>query len=694
MKMKNSRFYIFLLVLMALLSGCLRHDSYAASKQEVLSLAQQVLSDPMLPEAYHTATISGKSSHTASKEENWESYSIIVKGRSESHSRISLFERDPNTYDFSLFLMGSDNDFSNQSVPVWNDMVPKWDAFVEHYWPGMHRVSDWKNEIWRRSGSGTFTIQYTLTKSNLVLFKVSLRIRLSDGKISGIDTSDVRFLFKKTDITPPPATEQIISSVRNILKDNLYPTPSDLTNAEMSINNIERWAIPVPDIGTQILDSGNLKAIDAKGMAYIIVFDYLESKQSATIRNIESQEEIDNFRQKPLTQIDDKEPSWSADGKHLYFVTSRRANDQPWWTPVAFQYAMAVNQVGTDSLQYISPVKTKHGDYGLYQFPQISPDGHYLAAGLGNDEAYLFLLDLTKGQLHIPERDSAFLVRQQKKLELPDTFLRMTQSMFRDDGNKYPWIFEGFQWLANGDFLYLGWLNGGGEQIFLARKTSSEPGQVWDVWPIYQKQGDETLLCLLPDEKVLSWAHQEPEWKKAKDDKSASVKPYPWQFVVADFDVSKPSVSNLIEIDLPDKPASISWDSKHNRWLIVTEKNELLWIRKTDGKLTATKVLLPLTWNDNKLRPTSAAISPDGNHIALAAELEKPVAYSKTECVVHSMIFDWDGKSTLVKPFYDPSINGIPRYTFPVPKSTWAKVEGNLKVFGLQEVVDPAFIVP
>lgn len=682
--------YSLFLVTLILSNVALCGNCYATSKQDILVLAQKLLSDSLVPTYFQGAKISEKMSHKPSDKEKWESYDILTQGKRDSLSRIALFQRAPDTYDFRIILDNLNNNSGGESVTDWDKMVPKWDAFVARYWPNTHRISDWQNEIWRRSGSGTFTIQYVFVKQNLELFKVSLNIRLSDGKIGGISTRDTRFLFRDKKIPPPPTNEQIFKAVRKALREK----KKGFSEAKITKSEIRRSIFAVPDGRKFIVDSGNLWITDVEGKTYIITFDYGEKSQLAEVSYITTQKELDNFRQKPLTQVDDKQPSWSADGKQLYFVTSRRASDQPWWTPIAFQYAIAVNQVGTDNLQYISPVKTKLGDYGLYQSPQISPDSRHLAAGLGSDEAYLFILNLTKGLLHIPQRDPAFLVRQQKEFGLPDAFLTMTQSMFRDDGNKYPWISKGFQWLANGDFIYLGWLNGGGEQIFLARKTSDDQGQVWDVWPVHQKQGEETLLCLSSDEKVLSWAHQEPEWKKKKEDKDASDKPYPWQFITANFDVSKPGVSNLIEIDLPDKPASISWDSQRERWLIVTEKNELLWIQKTDGKLTVTKVLLPLTWNDNKLRPTSAAVSPDGNHIALAAELEKPVTYSKTECVVRSMIFDWDGKSTFVKPFYDPSINGISRYHFPATNSTWAKVEGNLKGLGLQDIIDPDFVMP
>jgi hypothetical protein len=688
--MKKGKICVFLL-LNVLVIGSLCHICHAASKEETLALAQKILSDPMLPGSFQGAKISGQVSHKPSKDEDWESYDLLIHGKSDSLSRISLFPGAPNDYEFLLFLNNGEDLAPRPPVTDWDKMVPQWDAFVNRYWPGLHRISDWKTEIWRHSGSGTFSIQYVLTEQKMELFRVVLDIRLVDGKVGGVGTENNRYLLKGKPIPTPPSDEQIISAVRDVLKEKQYPATTDLTSAKMSIDDVRRWALPVPNMGTQILESGNINAVDAKGDIYIITFDYLESKQAAGILTIKTQQELDDFRQKPLTQVDDKQPSWSPGGKQLYFVTSRRASDQPWWTPVAFQYAIAVNQVGTDNLQYISPLKTKHGDYGLYQSPQVSADGQYLAAGLGSNAANLFILNMQRGILHIPERDPAFLIRQQKELGLSDAFLLMTQSMFRSDGNKYPWISRGIQWLANGDFLYLGWLNGGGKQIFLARKTSIDPGQVWDAWPVYQKRGDDTLLCLSPDEKVLSWAHQEPPPTKAEREKGDNAE-RPWQFVTADFDTEKAGVSNLNKVDLPDKPASISWDSQGKRWLVVTEKNELLWVQKTDGKLTVTKVLLALTWNNTQLRPTSAAVSPDGNHIALAAELENPVAYSQTECVVRSMIFDWDGKSTFVKPFYDPSINGIPRYIFPASGSTWAEVEGNLKKWGLQDMVDPAFV--
>jgi hypothetical protein len=118
----------------------------------------------------------------------------------------------------------------------------------------------------------------------------------------------------------------------------------------------------------------------------------------------------------------------------------------------------------------------------------------------------------------------------------------------------------------------------------------------------------------------------------------------------------------------------------------------MLWIKEENGKLSSTKTEINLKWGEIGLKPTSAAVSPDGSKIAVAAELDKPQVYEKTECVARSLIFLWDGKSEQVTPAYDPSLNGIPRYTFP-NGSPWAKIVGDVKKFGLEGVADPAYFV-
>ncbi|MEO6906659.1 MAG: hypothetical protein ABI210_02105, partial [Abditibacteriaceae bacterium] len=580
-------------------------------------LIETIFNDPMLPGYIHGAKLSIDLEESDDPEESKDdttNYIATTPNKIKIPGVFSVIHRrlSANGTDevFALFDSPTGNEGSSQDIN-WDQMQKNWTAFVNRYWPSVHRTSDWQNEIYNYSGRGVFTMNYAQMEGDIAVLSVSIEVNLGDGKIRGFYETDYRNLLKGYVIPQAPSASDMLSATQKALSKKIPKKFRDFKIID-SGRDVKRFlpsnSSPSEAQGRSfaIIDSIFITVVDDKNNVFDIHSEYDTEKGIARIISIylqpeSNQSEEKSQRQKPLTQIDDKEPSWSADGKHLYFVTSRRAKDQPWWTPVAFQYALAVNQVGTDNLQYISPLKTNHGDYGLYQSPQISPDGHYLAAGLGTDDAYLFILDMQRGILHIPQRDPAFLVRQQKEMGLPDAYLRMTQSMFHSDGNIYPWISKGFQWLANGDFLYLGWLNGGGEQIFLARKVTDNTGQVWDVWPVYQKRGDDTLLCLSSDEKELSWAHQEPPPENTKDKKDAPKKPQPWQFVTADFDAAKPNVSNLNKIDLPDKPASISWDSKHKRWLIVTEKNGLIWIQKTDGKLTATKVLLPLTWNETKL---------------------------------------------------------------------------------------------
>lgn len=532
-------------------------------------------------------------------------------------------------------------------------------------------------------------MQYALKEEQVEALQVTINVRLSDGKINGVSTQDSRYLLQGAVIPPAPSETNLIAATQLALKQK---TPQKFTDYRFSV--LRRKVGKKP--GTQQIqfsDSGYLTAVDSDNKPYIIVFDYDEKTGTGTVSDVYPKSDLDNFRQKPLTQVSDTSPSWSADGKQLYFVSTRDAKDRSWWNrgTVAFLQALALNQVSTDNVQFLSPLKTTGGDYGLYDSPCVSPDGRYLAAKLGNDQGHLFILDLQKGILHIPERDPAWLDKTLDTAGASEKQSQYYKKFILQDGDQMQWISNGTQWLKDDNFLYAGWLNGKGNGIYLCKKVLSKPFQNWDILEIQRDKGDDVLPCLSSQEKVLSWAYQDPPQRKQKGEATTPETLQQWHFVTADFEAAKAGVSNLNQTDLPNEPASISWDEHTRRWLIVTVKNELLWVQNEAGKLTKAKVLAPLTWNDNKLHPTSAAVSPDGNHIALAAELEEPIVYSKTECVIHSMIFDWDGKSTSVKPLYDPSLNGMLRYIFPATNSQWAKVEGNLKKFGLQDVVDPDF---
>ncbi|MEO6906742.1 MAG: hypothetical protein ABI210_02520, partial [Abditibacteriaceae bacterium] len=457
------KLFPFFLLLAMLLSSGAKHICQSATKAEVLALTQKILSDPMIPETFRDAKISDKMNHKPTIDEGWETYDLLIQGKPRFVTEIALFKRAPDTYDFLIQMDNTNDPPQGEPVEDWDKLVPQWDAFVKRYWPDLHRISDWKTEIRRYSSDGTFMMKYVLTDQKLEIFSVDLSIRLSDGKIGGVGTQDVRYLLKDKKISPPPTTEQLISAVKAALAKNKNNTiGTSLVDTPMTIWDVERFALPLPQVGTQILDSGNMRARDVKGDVYIITFSYAESQQVAGVSHIAPQKELEEFRQeKPLTHVSDQSPSWSADGKQLFFVTTRDAKDRSWWNrgTVAFLQALAVNQVGTDKIQFLSPFKTINGDYGLYDSPRVSPDGRYLAAAFSGSREHLFILDLQKGILHIPERDPAWLDRMLDAADAPEKQHQFYKSFLLKDGDKMPWITYGVTWLKNNELLYSGLAN-------------------------------------------------------------------------------------------------------------------------------------------------------------------------------------------------------------------------------------------
>lgn len=441
-KIRTSESIWKIIWIVMMVSLCFSVKGNASIPENKIQLIKDILNDPMLPDYVHDAMVSIDRENS-----DGEATSLIVKRKDKAivpgvfsiiHRQLAKTKTDEVAAFFHIPTLDGD---IPQNVN-WDEMQKNWTAFVNRYWPSVHRTSDWHDEIHNYSGRGVFTINYAQMEGDIAVLSVSIEVNLGDGKIWGFYETDYRNLLKGYVIPQAPSASGILSATQKALSKKTPKKFSDFkiiaSGRKVKRNLSSKPAEPTTgNSAFDLVDSGYMTAFDEENTPYIVVFNYSEQEGAVTVLNFYPKSDLNNSRrQKPLTQIDDKEPSWSADGKHLYFVTSRRAKDQPWWTPVAFQYAMAVNQIGTDNLQYISPLKTKYGDYGLYQSPRISPNGHYLAAGLGSDEAYLFILDMQKGILHIPQRDPAFLVRQQKQLGVPDDYLRMWQSVFRSDGNK------------------------------------------------------------------------------------------------------------------------------------------------------------------------------------------------------------------------------------------------------------------
>jgi len=142
---------------------------------------------------------------------------------------------------------------------------------------------------------------------------------------------------------------------------------------------------------------------------------------------------------------------------------------------------------------------------------------------------------------------------------------------------------------------------------------------------------------------------------------------------------------------MSEQPSSISWDKLHARWLVI-ENGHMVWI-KEDGAKFYTTAIPPVIWGKINLKPTAAAVSPSGEKVAITAALETPQEYKETHVVVLEQLFLWDGVSQQVKPAFDPSTNGVPRYVFKATGSPWAHVQGNIDDYNLQETIDPEYII-
>jgi hypothetical protein len=570
----------------------------------------------------------------------------------------------------------------------WEDVQHQLDMFINKHWAGLQRINAWQDALQHFSpGMHQIVFKYALTKEGVELLELTARVNLTDGKIAGISVVDSR-PYVTDNIPPAPDKAMLRQSALVSLHDQQITSVSDLSNVVIkrryfSIGNIDSKSSGFYD---EVVIQGKNEA----DMDVYLAGVYNEKRSSMLIEKISQEPNKTEENYRPNTIANDTAPHWSVDGKLLYFSSTRDSHNRPWWTRYSLFSSIAMLPLSTQSsIKLLRPFKSKGSDTLFYEQPQLSPSKKQMA--LTYDHR-LVISDLISGITYLPSSNGTAIIN----IVGLNTYTYKTN---------LTWDVQGCAWI-NDKQIIVSSTTGGDHNLYLAKWTTNPSQNQIEVVPLFSKPGEDRLPHYLRKEKKLVWCHEVLPGQGSNADPSVK-----WQMVFADFDadnvnlkikssglndgidplqeVEKNNVTNIEYVNLPDEPTSISWDVKNGRWLIVTRKNNLLWIKKKGNKLVTTKVLLPLTWNDSKLRPTSAAVSPDGTSIALAAELEKPIAYPKTECVIHSMIFNWDGKSTSVKSFYDPSINGIPRYIFPATNSQWAKVEGNVKKFGLESTVDP-----
>lgn len=642
---------------------------------EAENLLRAILKDPIMSQGMQSAQLKfvEKKSIESGKNTQMEllEYDLTGIKLGSGINKANISSRDKKTFDIDIFLANGDQTVVSKE-PDWEKLQPQWDAFVARYWPGLERLNDWHREILRyRPGRGLFIIQYALKDKEAKVFRVMLDIRLSDGKIGGVATSDVRPLLAGQPVLAAPSPETLLESFRQAWAASHAKTPIQ----GLSFSDKSRDVFPDPLGGARFVYQLNIIAQDDKMQELIINAVYDEKTGTTQIGSVLTQKELDEIHQRPFTTVIDNNPAWSNDGKQLYFSTTRNVEDYPWWQRGSIVQSLAVSQVTGNkagSLQIVSPIKTQRGDYGLYDAPSPSPSNRYLAGTFGGEDGKLFALDLQQGIFYLPQRDPKWREALAQKWHLPPNQLT----------GELPWQVKGIVWSSENSVLVSMLFDWPDYDLFLLKHQPTQPPQKWDLLPLNVDRGEAIIPCLARDGKVIGYGHSVPQSRaEIKEDK-----PKQWQFVVSNFDTATAKLNKGHSFNLSSEPLSIAWDSIRNRWLVVTEK-ELLWVEEVKGQLQSLPIG-QLKWDEKALHITAAAISPQNGEIAIAAELSTPNVYEQSQCVVQGTIFRWDGKTPQVQPIFEPSLNGLPRYKFPNSKNSWAKIVGDVKKLGLGGIVD------
>lgn len=659
MKLLTTSFTLFFVCFFARLSFAQKFD-FAPGSSPSLTLVKirNMLQESVIPQEVRGT------SPVEEKKNEFGSYDYLIKrnevASTEIPDSLTLIPRSEDVTDFFLNLTEMETEVVE--YPDWEQVIPKIDDFVKKYFPQVQRVGDWQAALRAPTlNRGVFTLLYRNVNNDVELQSVRIEVRLGSGKIASIVTSTTAFPQGK--VIPP-----VVSPDKLIAVAELGLAIANTPVTELKLENTTRRGGFDPQGLPHFSYSLGLTATDAQGKGVYITGNYLESTDTFIIdrtRSYSKPKAKPNQTYKISTQVVDDKPLWSPDGKTLYFNSSRDVKGRPWWQRTANATSILTQEAGGSPVA-IRPFKPLGADFNSLNLLAVSQ--HFIALKF-NDKGF-GVLDLQRGEFSLPQRDSGWTAQFES---LPPSVLKRLNDNFEFD-------VAGAAWLQDESGLVVSvYLDPIDRNIYLMRRQPASQIQNWQIVPVVKELGEDSLPCLSSDNALLAWVHQAPE----KQDELNSI----WEFNVASFDSVKAQIGKRQKLVLNSQPLSVSWDNKEKRWLVATQ-SALLWVREQAGTLSMNSVP-DLKWGEIKLRPLSAAVSPAGDVIAVAAELETPQSYEQTESVVQSLVFAWDGKSQQVKPFYQPSLNGLPRYIFPETQSSWAKITGDVQKFRMEGFVDP-----
>lgn len=187
-------------------------------EMRALPLMRKMLKDPLMPDAIRAATV---------KLEGYDSWSdafkcaLLTRRVASSTNQASLWVSKSNDLSIALFLT-NDDVIENHKEPDWKSLQPKWDAFVNRYWPALRRTNSWDKALSSYApGRGLFKLKYRADRQGIEIATLELEIRLADGRIGGLRlqdrTNEFMLDLKSAVIPPAPSHQRILQAIPKAL---------------------------------------------------------------------------------------------------------------------------------------------------------------------------------------------------------------------------------------------------------------------------------------------------------------------------------------------------------------------------------------------------------------------------------------------------------------------------------------------
>ena len=653
--------YSCLLFIVTTLLCCIQclSETIQRKDDQVVARLQKILAEPVFsPELRN-----GKLTHHSSSKQDEIQFDISnIKKKSSLLGYCKIDYRDGKCISYDI---GTDAEEEYSSfTPNWIEIYKEYNQFISKYWPYYTCNEDINVEMRRfQPGRGVFTLRYVLLDHELIVSSVFIDIRLGDGKIASLYFIDNRYLCDGIDINSPPTKEKLQVKIKEALASKI---DIDETIDNMSFVKLHRDIRVDRNGGRHLVDGYDARIITNKKRHLVVVGNFYERENVVNLENIYDEKILDERMKaplKPLLDIADTVPACSMSQDNIWFTTTRKEKDFPWWKRYGIVTTPAIYDRIAKKIFLVNTIKTTEKNILNYSALTPSPTGRFIAM-ICNKQ--LVISDIKEGTTYFPDRDKVWR-KQWHDIGLSESEISQNEQ----------WQVHSMCWLPDEQALLLSMNKDRDVNIYLSQKENPDSIGSLTLTPLVRDIGDDLCPVLDRDGNKLGYFNH----NLIKDT---------WSFVEAIVDLKLCTVKTKRNISLEAEPKSLSWDPIHGRWLVVIN-NKMVWIISNEKELVC-KIMDPLFWDKIELIPQSAAIAGVGKEIIFSAGLKRPAIDEKNEMRVKGVLFVWDGVSSKVEPLFNPFLEEISRYKFLTAGSEWTKVKGNLKCFPSAQFIDPITI--